>query len=221
MKIVIPGGSGQVGTVLARAFHAAGHHVVVLSRRPDTQRWPVVAWDGVTPGGWARELDGCDVVINMAGRSVNCRYRARNRREILDSRVLSTRAVGQAITCSYGTLNPGALARIEVRAPDGTWDAVWICEERREVSPFWSEPRILPTMYASNAIRLVLDTDRVPGWNEIDAVEMLGDGIRQWAVRASASSSTNRVNSGVSPVSVAYCCQSATFSLLPAYRPSP
>src|SRR5688572_25693867 len=97
MKIVIPGGSGQVGTVLARAFHASGHQVVVLSRRPTAQRWRVVAWDGVTPGGWERELDDCDVVINMAGRSVNCRYHARHRREIMDSRVLSTRVVGRAI----------------------------------------------------------------------------------------------------------------------------
>jgi len=50
MKIVIPGGSGQVGTVLARAFHAAGDQVVVLSRRATVQPWRVVAWDGRTSG---------------------------------------------------------------------------------------------------------------------------------------------------------------------------
>jgi uncharacterized protein (TIGR01777 family) len=97
MKIVIPGGSGQVGTVLARAFHAAGHHVVVLSRRPSAAPWRTSQWDGVTLGGWTREVDDCDVVINLAGRSVNCRYHERNRREIMDSRVLSTRVVGRAI----------------------------------------------------------------------------------------------------------------------------
>jgi uncharacterized protein (TIGR01777 family) len=97
MKIVIPGGSGQVGTVLARAFHAEGHDVVVLSRRPRVQPWKVVAWDGATLGGWQRDIDGCDVVINLAGRSVNCRYTAANREEILQSRVLSTRVVGEAI----------------------------------------------------------------------------------------------------------------------------
>jgi uncharacterized protein len=97
MKIVIPGGSGQVGTALARAFQRAGHDVVVLSRRPSLQPWRVVVWDGVTLGGWHREVDGCDVVINLTGRSVNCRYTNANRLEILQSRVLSTRAVGQAI----------------------------------------------------------------------------------------------------------------------------
>jgi uncharacterized protein (TIGR01777 family) len=56
-----------------------------------------VAWDGVAVAGWAGEIDGCDVVINLAGRSVNCRYTEANRREILESRISSTRAVGEAI----------------------------------------------------------------------------------------------------------------------------
>jgi uncharacterized protein (TIGR01777 family) len=97
MKIVIPGGSGQVGTVLARAFHGDGHEVVVLSRHAALQPWRVVSWDGVSLGDWQRDVDGCDVVINLTGRSVNCRYTAANRREILQSRVLSTRVIGQAI----------------------------------------------------------------------------------------------------------------------------
>ena len=100
MKIVIPGGSGQVGTILARALHGDGHHVVVLSRRPLTRPWRVVEWDGARLGAWRGEIDGSDVVINLAGRSVNCRYHAANRVEILQSRVLSTRAVGEAIACS-------------------------------------------------------------------------------------------------------------------------
>jgi uncharacterized protein (TIGR01777 family) len=97
MKVVIPGGSGQVGTILARALHRDRHDVVVLSRRRDVQPWRVVRWDGATLGDWKREIDGCDAVINLAGRSVNCRYTAANRQEILQSRVLSTRAIGQAI----------------------------------------------------------------------------------------------------------------------------
>ena len=87
MKIVIPGGSGQVGTVLARAFHGNGHDVVVLSRGPACPPWRGAAWDGATLGTWAGEIDGADVVINLAGRSVNCRYTAANRRAILESRV--------------------------------------------------------------------------------------------------------------------------------------
>jgi len=97
MKIVLPGGSGQLGTLLAHAFHADGHEVVVLSREARPAPWRVVRWDGATLGPWAGELDGCDAVINLAGRSVNCRYNLENRREMIDSRVLSTRVVGEAI----------------------------------------------------------------------------------------------------------------------------
>jgi len=97
MKIVIPGGSGQVGNVLARAFVADNHDVVVLSRDPCPALWRVVNWDAVTLGDWVREIDGADVVINLAGRSVNCRYGPRNRKLIHDSRVKSTRIVGAAI----------------------------------------------------------------------------------------------------------------------------
>ncbi len=82
MKIVIPGGTGQVGTLLARKFRADGHEVVALNR---SQR------------DWPGAIDGSDVVINLAGRSVNCRYTKKNRHEILNSRVSSVRTVGQAI----------------------------------------------------------------------------------------------------------------------------
>jgi uncharacterized protein (TIGR01777 family) len=100
MKIVIPGGSGQVGTILARSLHAEGHDVVILSRSPGTAPWRFVVWDAKTLGGWAREIDGADVVINLAGRSVNCRYNAKNRREIMASRVDSTRVVGEAVAAA-------------------------------------------------------------------------------------------------------------------------
>jgi len=97
MKILLPGGTGQVGTVLARAFYRDGHEVVVLGRSPKPAPWRVVQWDPVALGDWTRELDGSDVVINLAGRSVNCRYTPKNREEILQSRVVSVRTVGQAI----------------------------------------------------------------------------------------------------------------------------
>jgi len=96
-KIVLPGGSGQLGSLLARAFHDDGLEVVVLSREPRPAPWRVVRWDGATLGPWASELDGCDAVINLAGRSVNCRYNLENRREMIGSRVHSTRVVGEAI----------------------------------------------------------------------------------------------------------------------------
>lgn len=84
MRIVIPGGSGLLGGILTRHFERAGHEVIAMSRR---------TWD-------LSAVDGADVVINLAGRSVNCRYNARNRREILDSRVETTRAVGRAIAAA-------------------------------------------------------------------------------------------------------------------------
>jgi uncharacterized protein len=83
--------------MLARALHRGGHDVVVLSRAPSAAPWKTVAWDAAALGDWVRYLDGADVVINLAGRSVNCRYGAGNRRKIMESRVVSTRLVGQAI----------------------------------------------------------------------------------------------------------------------------
>ena len=97
MKVVIPGGSGQVGTILARAFQQAHHDVVILSRKPTNAPSKTIEWDGRSLGKWAAEIDGADVVINLAGRSVNCRYTPANRRLIMESRVQSTRLVGQAI----------------------------------------------------------------------------------------------------------------------------
>jgi uncharacterized protein (TIGR01777 family) len=97
MKVVLPGGSGQVGSLLARGFHAGGHEVVVLSRKPTPAPWRVVGWDAETLGPWADEMEGAHAVINLAGRSVNCRYTARNRRLIKESRIRSTRVVGEAL----------------------------------------------------------------------------------------------------------------------------
>lgn len=99
MKIVIPGGTGQVGGILRRAFAGAGHEVVVLSRRPEQLEAGVrhVVWDGRTLGPWADEIDGADVVVNLAGRSVSCRYTDANLAQMMGSRVDSTRVVGDAI----------------------------------------------------------------------------------------------------------------------------
>src|SRR6267154_830726 len=97
MRIVIPGGAGQVGQILARHFHANNHNVTVLSRSPHPAPWRVITWDGLTPGPWVDELENTDVCINLAGRSVNCRYYPANRRAIFDSRVLSTQLLNKVI----------------------------------------------------------------------------------------------------------------------------
>jgi uncharacterized protein len=98
MKIAIPGGTGQVGTMLARAFHKDGHEVIVFGRHsPKPAPWRVEQWDAKNLSEWRDKLDGANVVINLAGRSVNCRYTPQNRKEILQSRVESVRTVGEAI----------------------------------------------------------------------------------------------------------------------------
>ncbi|GAA3827705.1 TIGR01777 family oxidoreductase [Streptomyces chiangmaiensis] len=98
MKVVLPGGTGQVGTILDRALTEAGHEVVVLTRCPEGER--EIRWDGATLGPWAETIDGCDVVINLAGRSVSCRYTAENLQAMMDSRVDSARVVGEAIAAA-------------------------------------------------------------------------------------------------------------------------
>jgi len=97
LRIVIPGGSGQVGRVLARYFSQRGHHVIVLTRGPHTAEWQTVHWDAQTPGLWTQYLEGADVCINLAGRSVNCRYTPDNREIIYNSRIVSTQLLGRVI----------------------------------------------------------------------------------------------------------------------------
>ncbi len=117
-RIVVAGGSGQLGCMLARHWAAAGHEVVVLSRQASAAaavaaspaasgRVRTVAWDagaafaaGGPLGAWAGELDGADVVVGLAGRPVDCRYSAANRTAIVQSRVDSTRAVAAAIAAA-------------------------------------------------------------------------------------------------------------------------
>jgi uncharacterized protein (TIGR01777 family) len=97
LRIVMPGGSGQVGRMLAQFFQERGHHVTVLTRGPYTAPWYTVHWDGKTPGPWVETLEGADVCIHLSGRSVNYRSTARNRRELYDSRIVPTRLLGQVI----------------------------------------------------------------------------------------------------------------------------
>jgi uncharacterized protein (TIGR01777 family) len=97
--IVIFGANGFLGRYLTRHFTRTGKEVVAIARR--REGWSgdgmFLEWDGKTPGPWAHALEGAEAVINLAGRSVNCRYTPPNRAEILDSRVAATRLIGQAI----------------------------------------------------------------------------------------------------------------------------
>ena len=102
MRILLPGGSGQVGSILAWHLHATGHEVTVLSRtpQPHSHPWRTLPWDGLTPGPWASEIDRSDAVIHLSGRSVNCRYNAANRQAIFDSRIKPTLLLGEVIAAS-------------------------------------------------------------------------------------------------------------------------
>lgn len=93
-KIILAGGTGCLGRLLQRHLTKQGFEVCVLSRRAEAG---TVRWDGETLGPWTAELEGAAAVINLAGRSVDCRYTAANRRRIMDSRIKSTRVVGEAI----------------------------------------------------------------------------------------------------------------------------
>lgn len=141
-RVVLAGGSGFLGHVLASDLVAAGYEVCVLTRSPRAHPNGVrdVAWDGRTVGAWVDAVDGATAIVNLAGRSVNCRYTPDNRREIIDSRVNSVRAVGDAIArCANppaAWVQAGSLAiygdagdRIcDESAPHGDGFAVEVCE---------------------------------------------------------------------------------------------
>src|SRR3954452_5552395 len=98
-RLILPGGHGFLGGLLANWLTQRGWDVVMLTRRPvpDRPGMRYVLWDGESLGEWARELNGADALVNLAGRSVNCRYHSRNRRAILDSRLNSTRVLADAV----------------------------------------------------------------------------------------------------------------------------
>jgi hypothetical protein len=87
------------------------------------------------------------------------------------------------------TFNPGAIVRILAFERGRGWETLWEGVAAVEEAPRWFAPPLRRAAFATGTIRLVLDTDRVAGWNEVDAVELVGDGRRQWATAARASSS--------------------------------
>jgi hypothetical protein len=102
LRMVIAGGSGQIGRSLAEHFQSVGHRIAVLTRAPYTANWPTVYWDGRTlpdrnDTSWMDALSGADVLVNLSGRSIACPFTARNRQAIHDSRILTTRLLGRAV----------------------------------------------------------------------------------------------------------------------------
>ncbi len=102
-RIVFAGGSGYLGRLLAAHLTPLGWDPVVLTRHPNPNASPrETAWDGRSLGPWTAEIDGAAAVLNLAGRSVNCRFTEKNKRAVMDSRVDSTRVIGEAISRCEG-----------------------------------------------------------------------------------------------------------------------
>lgn len=98
-KMVIAGGTGFIGQSTAKYFIEKGFHLIILSRRKQQNQENIryVTWDGKTLGEWKDTLEGAEILINMAGRTVNCRYNEKNKQQIYDSRLYSTRILGEAV----------------------------------------------------------------------------------------------------------------------------
>lgn len=145
-RVVLAGGSGFLGRSLATLLISKGHEVVVLGRAPSHEAGPVrhLQWDGRTLGEWRKVLEGATAVVNLTGKSVNCRYTPENKREIIESRVDSVRVIGAAIAeCGQppaafvqaGSLaiygDPGDRWRDE-SAPTGDGFSVEVCQRWEE-----------------------------------------------------------------------------------------
>lgn len=95
MKIIITGGSGFLGENLEKYFTEKGNHVYILTRNP--QRKNEIYWDAQTLGEWKTSLESADVLVNLTGKSVDCRYHEKNKQEIYSSRINSTGILQKAV----------------------------------------------------------------------------------------------------------------------------
>ncbi|MBY0312354.1 MAG: DUF1731 domain-containing protein [Phycisphaerales bacterium] len=135
-RIVVAGGSGFLGAALARQLAQRGDEVVVLSRggwasAPKGVR--VVLWDGRTIGAWAKAVDGCDVIVNLCGRSVDCVKTAAHCAEIMSSRVDSTRVLGEAVAAA--TKRPRVWVQMSTAHIYGDPARGVVCDESTPLGP--------------------------------------------------------------------------------------
>ena len=107
-KIILAGGNGYVGTVLANHYRNLAKQVIILARSPKDQDGNIktIVWDGKTQGDWIKEWPGADMLINLCGKNVNCRYTEKNKAAIISSRVMPTQVLGEVIAVLK---NPPAL----------------------------------------------------------------------------------------------------------------
>ena len=173
-RIVLAGGSGFLGQALATHLGKSGHEIVILTRtpKPRTDGAREVGWDGAATGPWQQELEGALAVINLTGKSVNCRYTAANRKEILESRVNSTRCLGQAIG-SCRTPPPVWLNASTATVYRHTFDAAWDeqgqteasaeAKDRFSVEVAWAWERALAEAATPQTRKVALRTSMVLG----------------------------------------------------------
>lgn len=98
-KIVLAGGNGYLGQVLAKHYSSLTDDIIVLARKPKPKHGNIrtVVWDGKSEGTWAENLENADLLVNLCGKNVNCRYTSKNQKEIIDSRVGPTRLLNWVI----------------------------------------------------------------------------------------------------------------------------
>lgn len=112
-KIIIAGGTGFIGEEMIRYF-GSHNQIIILTRnssqtiynrnkyasltKEERKHTTYIQWDGITVGNWAKQMENADILINLSGKSVNCRYTEANKKAIFDSRILPVKALGTAIT---------------------------------------------------------------------------------------------------------------------------
>lgn len=141
-KIILAGGSGFLGTSLAKFLTKKGYQVVILSRTATNSDQPIkyVQWDGVHLGDWVDEIDGSYAIVNFTGKSVNCVYTKKNRKEIISSRLNSVKVLDEAIRqCEQPPeviIQAGSLAIFgdtrevcDEKAPHGSGFSVDVCQQ--------------------------------------------------------------------------------------------
>lgn len=99
-KLILAGGTGNIGRLIIDRYRELNWHIVVLTRQQkqsDDRLVTYVCWDGESLAEWAAELEGADTLINLSGKSIQCRFTAKNKELLLASRLMPTRILGQAI----------------------------------------------------------------------------------------------------------------------------
>lgn len=138
-RVILAGGSGFVGQALTPVLIARDYEVIVLTREPSSQRGEIrhEQWDGTTIGPWVRVIDGAEAIINLTGRSINCRHTPENKREIINSRGNSVRVLGDAVArCAHP---PKAFVQASGVGIYGDQGDQWCDENARKGKDFAAE----------------------------------------------------------------------------------